>query len=35
MTLIGPDEGAGAGVPWLQGKALLPIGVHHALNIFS
>ena len=35
VTLIGPDEGASAGVPWLQGKALLHIGVHHALNIFS
>lgn len=35
VTLIGSDERAGAGVPWLQGKPLLPIGVHHTLHIFS
>lgn len=35
MTLIRPDERASAGVPWLQGKPLLPVGIHHALHIFS
>ena len=35
VTLIGPDERAGAGVPWPQGEPLLPIGVHHALHIFN
>ena len=35
MTLIGPDERASAGVARLQGKPLLPVGVHHALHVFS
>lgn len=35
VTLIGPDEKAGPGLPWLQGKPLLPVGVHHALHVFS
>lgn len=35
MTLIGPDERASAGVARLQGKPLLPVGVHHALHVFG
>lgn len=35
VTLIGPDERACAGVPWLQSKPLLLVGVHDSLHIFS
>ncbi|KAF6390399.1 hypothetical protein mRhiFer1_007955 [Rhinolophus ferrumequinum] len=35
VSLRGLDERASAGVPLLQGKLLLSIGVHHTLHIFS